>query len=72
MTRRNAHGFSDDIDTYRTFGGQLFHAWLEFPSMERIAQYRAAGVRCRRQKTTLFVHREDLNKAAIVDAEDHT
>jgi hypothetical protein len=64
---RNRYGFKDSIDTYRTFNGQLYLAWLEFPSADRIDDYRRDGIRCRRLRTTLFVHEDDTDKAATID-----
>lgn len=52
----------------RTIGGYEFEAWLSFPSADRIKAYRAAGVRCRRFGSELFVYVLDTDDAKKVDA----
>lgn len=66
--RRNEHGVKASIDMYRTIGGAHFIAWTSFPSAERIAAYRAAGVRCARRGVELFIHHADEDEAKAVDA----
>jgi len=52
----------------RTIGGYEFEAWLSFPSADRLKAYRAAGVRCRRFGSELFVYTMDTDDAKKVDA----
>lgn len=66
---RNRHGLNDAADCYRTFGGEKYPAWMSYPSADRVRAYRAAGVRCRRQGAELFVHWDDQDAAAEVDAQ---
>jgi hypothetical protein len=66
--RRNQNGVKASCDLYRHFNGELFVAWLIYPTAERIAAYRAAGVRCRRLKQDLFIHDDDRNLARDIDA----
>lgn len=65
--KKNANGFKDSGDTYRTFDGAHHSAWLICPTESRIAKYRAAGVRCRRVKDVLYVHVVDEDIARSVD-----
>ncbi len=67
--RRNQHGVKASCDCYRTIKGHEFQAWTSCPSADRIAAYRAAGVRCRRFKDELFVHVWDTEEAAKVDSQ---
>lgn len=64
---RNRYGVNDATDCYRTFCGERHLAWMSFPSAERIAAYRANGVRCKRIGEELFVHEDDLKLASHVD-----
>lgn len=65
---RNRDGVNDAADCYRTIGGDRYVAWMSFPSITRIAAYRAAGVRVRRFGEELFVREIDSMEAAQVDA----
>jgi hypothetical protein len=66
---RNEHGVKYSADLYRTINGVEYVCWMSFPSEDRIKAYRAAGIRCRRQKEELFVHHMDADDAARIDAE---
>lgn len=65
---RNRYGCNDAADCYRTIKGARYVAWMSVPSMDRIAAYRQAGIRCRRFGDELFVHEADVSAAADVDA----
>ena len=66
--RRNEHGVKASIDMYRTIGGAHFISWGSFMTDERIAAYRAAGIRCARRGVELFIHHADEEAAKAVDA----
>ena len=66
--KRNRHGVNDSCQCYRTIGGCQYIAWISCPSDERIAAYRSAGVRCRRQGVELYVCVADEEDAQLVDA----
>lgn len=66
--RRNSHGVKASCDCYRTIKGHEYQAWMSCPSTDRIAAYRAAGVRVRRFGEELFVHVWDTEEAGKVDA----
>lgn len=65
----NPNGVKDSADMWRTFDGAHYPAWLICPSKERVAAYRAAGIRCRRIKDELFVHHMDTDEAAKIDSQ---
>lgn len=52
---------------YRTIKGHEYQAWLCFPSEDRIAAYREAGIRCRRFGDELYVHVADTEEVAAID-----
>lgn len=64
---RNAQGLKDSINCYRTVDGYRYDAWISCPSQDRIAAYRAAGIRCRKFGEELFVHQLDTDMAASID-----
>lgn len=66
--RRNGPGgIKLSSDRYRHFNGELFIAWLIYPSTERVSTYRAAGVRCRRIKEDLYINEDDKDLALQID-----
>lgn len=67
--KRNRYGVNDASDCYRTIDGRLYVAWTSFPSPERIAAYRKAGLRCRRFGEELFIYENDQKSAEEIDAE---
>lgn len=69
---RNKYGINDAADCHRTFNGELYPAWMSYPSDDRISEYRKAGIRCRRLGAELFVHHDDREKAAEIDAKNDT
>lgn len=64
---RNRHGVKESCDQYRTIKGAHHVAWSVNPSAERIAAYKAAGVRCALRGDDLYVHHMDTDDAATVD-----
>ena len=68
-TKLNANGVKDSANMWRTFGGEHYGHWAICPSAERIAAYRAAGLKCRRIKDELFLRHADEARAAELDAE---
>lgn len=60
--------FKSSTSRYRTFGGATYIGWLACASDDRVAAYRAAGIRCRRLDDDLLVHEDDLNDARELDA----
>jgi hypothetical protein len=64
---RNQAGVKDASDCYRTFKGEHYTAWTSFPSEERIAAYRAAGLKCRRLGDELFMRAIDCDEAHEID-----
>lgn len=64
---RNAHGVKESSDCYRTFSDGRYDCWMSCPSDERIAAYRAAGIRCKRRGEELFVHQMDTDMATKID-----
>lgn len=64
---RNDHGVKESYDQYRTIKGAHHVAWSVNPSMDRIAAYRAAGVRCALRGDDLYVHHMDTDIAGTVD-----
>ncbi len=67
INRRNSNGVKASCDRYRTFKGESFIAWLIYVTPERVATYRAAGIRCRRVDGELFVHEDDKKLALDTD-----
>lgn len=67
--RRNAQGYNDTSDCYRMFGGERYIGWLVYPSEQRIALYRQAGLKCRRLKEELFLRETDTQEASDIDNE---
>jgi hypothetical protein len=65
--KRNQAGVKYATDCYRTFGGVYYTAWMSFPSKERIAAYRAAGLKCRRVGDELFMRGVDCDSASDID-----
>jgi hypothetical protein len=66
--RRNRNGVKASCDQYRHFNGNLYIAWLIYVTPERVAAYRAAGIRCRRVKGELYIHDDDRKLARDTDA----
>lgn len=65
--KRNEHGVKYSCDQYRTFNRHHYVCWMSFINDDLIKAYRAAGVRVRRIKEDLYVHRMDTDEAAKVD-----
>ena len=70
--QRNFFGVKDSADLYRTIGGVHFGQYSNAHVDERVAAYRAAGIRFRRIRydgvPELFVANEDWPKAREIDA----
>lgn len=64
----NRYGVKDASDCRRTINGLLYLAHMSCPSAERIALYRKAGIRCRRQGDELYVAFLDQDQANDIDA----
>lgn len=73
MSRTNARhgkdGYKLASDLYRTINGAPYIAWMSFPSVDRIAAYRARGIRCRRFGDELFIAESDQDAARVVDSQ---
>lgn len=66
--QRNHFGYNDTADCYRTINGVRYIGWLVSPSSDRIAAYRAAGVRCRKVRADeLFIAEADTDIAQNID-----
>ena len=65
----NNHGVNETTACYRTIKGERYVGWTSGASTNRVAAYRAAGVRCRRLGDDLFVCHADEAKAKQVDAQ---
>lgn len=65
--KRNENGVKSSCDLFRTFNGAHFMSWgFALPGV--IEAYRAGGVRCRRIGFDIFIHHEDKDRAAEIDA----
>lgn len=64
---RNAHGVNDLSQMYRTVDGVRWEAYGYAPPADRIAAYRAIGVRCRKVGDILFMHPEDFGESWRID-----
>lgn len=64
---RNALGLKDTMYCYRTFNGAEYVGWMAYVSKDRMAAYRAAGVRVRKVGSDVFVHHMDKDEALRVD-----
>lgn len=68
VRKLNGNGVKDSANMWRTFGGEHYGHWAICPSAERIAAYRASGIKCRRIRDELFVREADESAAAALDA----
>jgi hypothetical protein len=66
---KNQNGFKDSSEMFRTVKGQRFVQWAIWASDERVAAYRAAGLRVRRFVGELFIHTDDQKAAAEIDTQ---
>lgn len=57
------------IARYRTFNGETYIAWLINPTTDRVALYRARGVKCRTVDGEVFIREDDKKKAKSIDYE---
>ena len=65
--QRNKDGVKDQIDCYRTINGELYIAWMSFPSDDLIKSYRSSGLRCRRFGNELYLHADDKDAASELE-----
>lgn len=65
--QRNRYGVIDQTNSIRTVDGVAFMSWMSFPSAERLAAYRKAGIRCRRFKEELYINPADKALALAID-----
>lgn len=69
--RRNHFGVKDSANMWRTIGGEIYpHYTTVFDDGERLAAYRAAGIRARRFGEEIFVHHADGRRAFQVDIDE--
>lgn len=71
---RNAAGVNDMAQLYRTVGGARFEWHYKPATADRVAAYRAKGVRCRQFRIDgqpeLFVHPADMDLVETIDQKE--
>lgn len=65
--RMHGSRFKASSEQYRTFHGEHYIAWLIYPTLERIAAYRAAGIACAKRGVDLYVRESDADTALKLD-----